>query len=176
MMEGKNLMSEIKFPSVELKQKIAIVTGAGRGLGYWIAQGLAHVGADIAIAEMNPETRKAAAETIKKMGRRSLFIETDVARVDWVEAMVAQVLKEWGRIDILINNAGVNVRKKAEEVTPENFDWVVGVNLRGVYFCSQAVGKVMIQQKQGKIINMASCRSIRLAPTSRLGCLSTGNR
>ncbi len=157
-------MSEMKFPSVELKDKIAIVTGGGQGLGYWIALGLAHAGADIAIAEIRPETGKAAAEKIKEMGRKSLFIETDMSRVDSVEAMVERVLQGWGRIDILINNAGVNVRKKAEEVTPEDFDRVVGVNLRGVYFCSQAVGKVMIRQKNGKIINIASAAGFLVRP------------
>ncbi len=149
-------MSEIKFPSVDLTGKIAVVTGAGRGLGFWISQGLAHAGADIAIAEIIPDTGKAAVSTIQKMGRRSLFIETDVSRPEMVEVMVEKVVKEGGRIDILVNNAGVTVRKKVEEVTPQDFDYIVGVNLRGVYFCSQAVGKVMIGQKYGKIVNLAS--------------------
>ncbi len=149
-------MVEMNFPPNHVQGKIALVTGAGRGLGRWIALGLAHAGADVVIAEINSETGQETAQDVQKMGRKSLFVETDVAQVDSIEAMVGKVVKEWGRIDILVNNAGVNVRRKVEDVTPEDFDSVVSVNLRGVYFCSQAVGKVMIRQKQGKIINIAS--------------------
>jgi NAD(P)-dependent dehydrogenase (short-subunit alcohol dehydrogenase family) len=155
-MKGETSVSEIVFPSMDVKGKIAIVTGAGQGLGRWMALGLAHAGADIVIAEVNPQTGKSTADEVQKMGRRTLYIETDVARVDSIQAMVARVMKEWGRIDILVNNAGISVRKKAEEVTPEEFDRVAAVNLRGAYFCAQAVGKVMIQQREGKIINIAS--------------------
>jgi NAD(P)-dependent dehydrogenase (short-subunit alcohol dehydrogenase family) len=149
-------VEEIRYPSMDLGGKVAIVTGAGQGLGLWIALGLAHAGADLVIAEVNPRTGKAAAEEIQKMGRKSLFVEADVRRADSIQAMADRVVQEWGRIDILVNNAGVNVRKKAEEVSPEEFDAVSAVNLRGVYFCAQAVGKVMIQQRQGRIINIAS--------------------
>lgn len=149
-------MTDIRFPTMEVKGKIAIVTGAGQGLGRWMALGLAHAGADIVVSEINPQTGKAVADEVQKMGRRALFIATDVSRVDSIQAMVDRVVHEWGRIDILVNNAGINVRKKAEEVTPEDFDGVTAVNLRGAYFCAQAVGKVMLQQKQGRIINIAS--------------------
>jgi NAD(P)-dependent dehydrogenase (short-subunit alcohol dehydrogenase family) len=149
-------VTDIRFPSMEVKGKIAVVTGAGQGLGRWMALGLAHAGADIVVSEINPQTGQDAAEEVQGMGRRALFIETDVARVDSIQAMVDRVVREWGRIDILVNNAGINVRRKAEEVTPEDFDRVAAVNLRGAYFCAQAVGRVMLRQKQGKIINIAS--------------------
>ena len=149
-------MTEIRFPSMNLGGRVAVVTGAGQGLGLWMALGLAQAGADLMIAEINSQMGEAAAEEVRKTGRKALFIETDVRREDSIRAMVDRVVQEWGKIDILVNNAGVNVRKKAEEVEPEDFDEVAAVNLRGVYFRAQAAGKVMIQQKQGKIINIAS--------------------
>lgn len=157
-------MVDIKFPSMDVKGKIAIITGSGQGLGRWMALGLAHAGADIVVSEINPDTGKSTAEEVKSMGRRSLFIETDVARVDSIQAMVDRVVREWGGIDILVNNAGVNIRKKVEEVTPEEFDRVAAINLRGAYFCAQAAGKVMIQQRQGKIINIASAAGLLVRP------------
>ncbi len=155
-MKGETSVPEIVFPSMDVKGKIAIVTGAGQGLGCWMALGLAHAGADIVIAEVNPQTGKSTADEVKKMGRRALFIETDVTQVNSIQGMVGRVVKEWGRIDILVNNAGINICRRAEELTPEEFDQVAAVNLRGAYFCAQAVGKVMIQQREGKIINIAS--------------------
>ena len=149
-------MEEIRYPSTDLRGKVAIVTGAGQGLGLWMALGLAQAGADVAVAEINPQTGEAAAEAIRKTGRRAIFVETDVRRVESIRAMVDRTAGEWGKVDILVNNAGINVRKKAEEVAPEDFDAVSGVNLRGVYFCAQAAGRVMIQQRKGKIINVAS--------------------
>jgi 2-dehydro-3-deoxy-D-gluconate 5-dehydrogenase len=157
-------MVDIQFPAMDLKGKIAVVTGSGRGLGRWMALGLAHAGADIVVGEMNLETGAATARDIESMGRRSLLIETDVTRVESIEAMAEAAVREWGRIDILINNAGWNARRKAEEATPGEFDGVVAVNLRGVYFCCQAVGKVMIRQRGGKIINIASAAAFLVRP------------
>ena len=147
---------------MDLKGKTAIVTGAGQGLGRWMALGLANAGADVCVAELNLETGKSVAAEISKMGRRSLFIETDVSRVDSSEAMAARVVQEWGRIDILVNNAGINIRNKVEDVKPADFDKVAAVNLRGAYFCAQAVGRIMIGQGRGKIINIASAAGLQV--------------
>jgi NAD(P)-dependent dehydrogenase (short-subunit alcohol dehydrogenase family) len=160
-------MVDIKFPSMDLKGKTAIVTGAGQGLGFWIALGLAHAGADIVISEINPETGESAAEQIKNLGKRSLFIKTDVAKPDSIQSMVDRVIQEWGHIDILVNSAGVSTSRnkaKAEDMTPEEFDRVSSINLRGVYFCSQAAGKIMMKQKQGKIINIVSAAGFLVRP------------
>jgi len=157
-------MEEIKFPRMDVQGKIAIVTGSGQGLGRWMALGLAHAGADIVVSEINPQTGISTAEEVERMGKRSLFIETDVARVDSIQAMVDRVVEKWGGIDILVNNAGVNIRKKVEEVTPEDFDRVASINLRGAYFCAQAAGRVMIRQRQGKIINIASAAGLLVRP------------
>ncbi len=157
-------MVEIKFPTLDLQGRIAMVTGSGRGIGRWIALGLAHAGADVVVSEMNPETGKGTVGDVQGMGRKAMYVETDVSRVDSIRAMVERVVKEWGRIDILVNNAGTTVIRKAEEATPEEFDRVAAVNLRGVYFCSQAVGKVMIQQRRGRIINIASAAAFLVRP------------
>lgn len=157
-------MIDIKFPSVDLKGKIAIVTGAGQGLGRWMALGLAHAGADIVVSEKNLPTGKSTAEEVQSMGRRSLFIETDVASMDSIQGMVGRVVREWGRIDILVNNAGVSSHKEALEASPEEFDWITAINLRGVFFCAQAAAKVMIQQRYGKVINIASTAGFLVRP------------
>jgi len=141
---------------MNLSGKSAIVTGAGQGLGLWMALGLAHAGADTVIAEINPQAGEASAEEIRKAGRRSLFIETDVRREDSIQSMVDRVLKEWGRIDILVNNAGVNIRKQVLDLTIADWDQVLDTNLKGYFLVAQAVVPAMIKQKKGKVINMAS--------------------
>ncbi len=140
-------MGEIKFPSMELTGKVAVVTGAGQGLGLWMALGLAHAGADVAVAELNPETGPRAAEEVKKLGRRSLYQHCGVRDVDSTRVMIDRVVGEWGRVDILVNNAGINIRKKVEEAEPKDFDEVVAAYFRGTYFCAQTAGKTMIRQK-----------------------------
>ena len=147
----------LKFPNYDLSERTAVVTGASRGLGKWIALGLASAGADLLVTYR--ENRTQAEETchrITQMGRKAVPWQVDVADVKAVTAMIDAAGRELGGLDILVNNAGVGVKKKALEVAPEDFDYVVGVNLRGVYFCCQAAARVMLLRKRGKIINLAS--------------------
>jgi NAD(P)-dependent dehydrogenase (short-subunit alcohol dehydrogenase family) len=139
-----------------LSGKVAIVTGGGRGLGATLGVGLAQYGAEIVIAEIDatevPNTQKRIAD----VGGQSHFMRTDVTDKQSVQAMVDEVKKLRGRIDILVNNAGTSVRGPAEGVTEEGWDKVLDVNLKSQFLCAQAVGRIMIEQKSGNIINIAS--------------------
>ena len=139
-----------------LDGQVGVVTGGGQGLGRTFCHAFAEAGADVVIAELNPTTGPQVAEEIEAQGRQALFIETDVRQMESVEAMVAQALAHFGRIDFLMNNAGIVQHLEAEEVTPEEWRDVLDVNLNGVFFCSQAVGRHMIQERRGRIINIAS--------------------
>jgi NAD(P)-dependent dehydrogenase (short-subunit alcohol dehydrogenase family) len=132
------------------------VTGGGQGLGKAFCHAFAEAGADIVIAEINPETGPVTAEEIEAKGKRALFIETDVTSPESVEAMAAKTVEAFGKVDFLMNNAGVVIWKEAEDVSAEDWRKVIDVNLNGVFFCAQAVGRHMIAQKQGRIINIAS--------------------
>jgi NAD(P)-dependent dehydrogenase (short-subunit alcohol dehydrogenase family) len=144
------------FPSYELKDKVAVVTGSGQGLGKWIALGLAQAGANILVADLVAENASQSAQEIEKMGRKSIFAEVDVGDPEAVVRMTEMAQRELGSLDILVNNAGINIHKKALDMTPEDFDRIVRVNSKGVYFCSQAAARLMIPKKRGKIINIAS--------------------
>jgi 2-deoxy-D-gluconate 3-dehydrogenase len=145
-----------KFPVYSLKGKVAIVTGAGQGLGKWIALGLAHAGADILAADLMADSAEETCREIKELGRNSIFKAINVADIEAVRDMIATAETSLGGLDILVNNAGINIHKKALEFTPEEFSRVVDVNEKGVYFCSQAAAQHMIQKGGGKIINIAS--------------------
>jgi NAD(P)-dependent dehydrogenase (short-subunit alcohol dehydrogenase family) len=147
-----------------LSGRVAIVTGGSRGIGFEIAEGLASAGAISVIADIVAERGEEAAEIIRKKGFRAKSIPVDVTKRDSVQNMVSQVIREFGQIDILVNCAGIILRKPIEEVTDEEWDAIMDVNLRGVFLCSQIVGMKMIKRKQGKIINISSNVSQVLQP------------
>jgi 2-deoxy-D-gluconate 3-dehydrogenase len=139
--------------------KVAFITGAGSGLGQASAVALAQAGAEIALTEL-PGKENLAQDTVRMVeaaGRRALDIPLDVTRLTMITAAIEQVLKHYGRIDILVNNAGINVPRLAVDVTEEDWDRVLDVNLKGVFFVAQAVAKTaMIPRGGGKVINIAS--------------------
>lgn len=140
----------------DLSGRVAIVTGAGRGMGYHIALALAKYGADLVICSRTvSELEKLGAE-IQDLGRRVFIREVDIKKIPDINAMAIDAVDFFGHIDILINNAGINRPQWAEDVSEENWDDVMETNLKGLFFCTQAVGKVMIRQKKGKIINVSS--------------------
>jgi len=157
-------MEKIDYPKMTLEGKIALVTGAAQGVGKWISLGIAHAGADVAVADLNLEGAKQTAKEIEETGHKAFPVKTDVAKIDSIREMVRKTLASFGRIDCLVNNAGVNVHKPALEITPEDFDFVCGVNFRGVYFASQIVAKEMIPKGGGKIINISSAAGLLLRP------------
>jgi gluconate 5-dehydrogenase len=141
----------------DLSGKTAFVTGAGSGLGQAIAEGYAQWGAAVAVVDINLAAACQVTEGIGAAGGRAVAVQCDVTQEASVQAAVAQTLREFGQIDVLVANAGIGDRNPAEEMTIEQWDRVLAVNLRGVWLCDQAVGKQMIARGQGgSIINMAS--------------------
>ena len=149
-------MEKIPFPEFDLSGKVAIVTGAGRGMGYHTALALAKYGADIVICSRTLSELERVGEEIEKIGRKVLIQQVDIRNISEIHSMVNASIKLFDRIDILINNAGINIPQWAVDVTEEAWDKVIDTYLKGLFFCAQAVGKVMIQQKKGKIINISS--------------------
>jgi 2-deoxy-D-gluconate 3-dehydrogenase len=138
----------------DLEGKIAIVTGASRGLGKAMAIGLAKAGAIVVVTDVL-DTSETVNE-IKKINRESFGLKVDVSNKSVVESMVKQILKKFGRIDILVNNAGILRTSDAEKLDIEDWRKVIDINLTGQFLCAQAVGKHMIRQRSGKIINISS--------------------
>jgi len=146
----------MKFPDFRLTDKIAIVTGASTGIGYGTALALANAGADVVVTSRSVGRAEPVAAEIREMGRASLPLALEVTSLDSIEAMVQATLERFGRIDILVNNAGINIPEPALDVTEEHWDRVLDINLKGLFFCAQAVGRVMVAQGSGKIINISS--------------------
>jgi NAD(P)-dependent dehydrogenase (short-subunit alcohol dehydrogenase family) len=149
-------MNTVASSDFDLSGKVAIMTGAGRGMGYPMALALARYGADLVICSRTVSELEKVKGEIEALGRRALVQRMDVTRIPEIHAMVEAAIKTFGHIDILVNNAGVNAPQWAEDVTEEAWDKVFNTNLKGLFFCAQAVGRVMIQQKKGKIINVSS--------------------
>jgi len=139
-----------------LEGRVAIVTGAGRGIGRGIAQGLASQGAKVVCASRTRSQLDEVVEAIQNTGGEAMACEMDMKDLDSVRGSVNAALDAYGQIDILVNNAGMNIREPFEEVTEEHYDEIMAVNLKGLYFLTQAVAKHMIPRKQGKIIHIGS--------------------
>ncbi|MCF8111113.1 MAG: glucose 1-dehydrogenase [Desulfobacteraceae bacterium] len=157
-------MEKIKYPDLRIDGKVALVTGASRGLGKWIALGMANAGADVAVASRTLKDCEQTAEEIKSHGVRALAVQADVSDPGSIKEMVQKTVAHFGRLDCLVNNAGINVRNSVFEFTPEEFDRVSNVNFRGVYFASQAAARQMAARGGGKIINMSSSAGFLIRP------------
>jgi NAD(P)-dependent dehydrogenase (short-subunit alcohol dehydrogenase family) len=139
-----------------LEGRVGIVTGGGQGLGKVFCEAYSEMGASVVVAELNPETGRKVAEDIASKGRRSLFVETDITSLANVQHMVDVTVAQFGRVDFLMNNAGIVKWRAAEDVSEEEWRKVIDVNLNGLFYCSQAAAKVMIRQGGGSIVNIAS--------------------
>lgn len=146
----------MKIPTCDLTGKVALVTGGTKGLGYGMALGLAQAGADIVVVSRTAADCEKVADEIKALGRDALAAPTDVTNPDAVQKLIDDSVEKFGKIDILVNNAGSAITKKAEDLTLEDWDRVINIDLRAAFIVAQAVGKEMIKQKSGKIINIAS--------------------
>ncbi|MFC2047644.1 SDR family NAD(P)-dependent oxidoreductase [Chloroflexota bacterium] len=152
--------------------KIAVVTGGKHGIGKAIALALAQAGADVVVCSRVIEDGKlkAVADEIKMLGRRSLAVQTDITRRADVDNLIQKVLDEFGRIDILVNNAGVLIQSPLLELSEEDWDKTIDTDLKGYYFCCQAVGIRMVEQKSGNIINIASGLATKALPLHGVYC------
>jgi len=153
----------------DLTGKIAIVIGGSGGIGHTLAVALAKAGADVVVSSRRLDKLEPVAEEIRALGRKSLAISADVTQEQSVDDMVELVLKEFPRIDILVNTAGLIIRKPAESIPIDEWQKVMDVNARGTFICCQAVAQTMIKQRAGKIINMSSVRG---AYGDRLGAVA----
>ena len=161
-------------PSFPLPGKVAIVKWLGRGIGRAVALALAEAGADIAICDrvIEDDELKAVAEEVRRLGRRSLAVQADITHKTDVESLVQRVIDEFGVIDILVNNAAMNIRAPLLELGEDGWDRVIDTDLKGCYLCSQAAGKRMVDQKRGNIINIASTAAIKAAPQMGAYCIA----
>ncbi|CAB1059181.1 Oxidoreductase, short-chain dehydrogenase/reductase family [Olavius sp. associated proteobacterium Delta 1] len=140
----------------DLKGRVAIVTGGNRGIGFAVAGGLAKAGAAVVIANRNADAGQKAALTISNKGFKATAVSTDVSEKSSVANLVTRVVEDFGRIDILVNSAGVIDRGPVEEFSETQYDYIMDINLKGLFFCCQLVGKEMIKRGRGKIINISS--------------------
>lgn len=164
-------MGATSFP---LQGRVAIVTGGRRGIGEAIALALAEAGADIAVCDRVTEDGEleAVAEEVQQLGRRSLAVRADITQKADVDSMVQRVVDEFGAIDILVNSAAMNIRAPLLELREDGWDRVINTDLKGYYLCSQAVGKRMVEQKRGSIINIASTAAIKAAAEMGAYCIA----
>jgi NAD(P)-dependent dehydrogenase (short-subunit alcohol dehydrogenase family) len=160
------------LPDFRIDGRAALVTGAARGLGRAIAVALAHAGADVALGLRDARTGGDVVAEIEGMGRRALPLQMDIADLGQVWTAVGQAVDGLGRLDVLVNNAGIGPENPAEEVRVEDFDRTIAVNLRGTFFTSQAAGRVMIERGGGRIVNLSSQAGFVALPGESVYCLT----
>jgi NAD(P)-dependent dehydrogenase (short-subunit alcohol dehydrogenase family) len=164
----------MSIPNFSLSGQRALVTGGRRGIGRSIALTFAEAGADVAVCDLviDDGQLEGVAEEIQKHGRRSLAIQADTSRKVDVENMVQRTVKEFGSIDILVNNAGIVATGPFLDLSEEEWDRVVSVNLKGYYLCAQTVAKRMVEPKKGSIVNIASEAAFKAVPGMGVYCVS----
>ncbi|MGJ9457837.1 SDR family NAD(P)-dependent oxidoreductase [Oceanobacillus sp. CF4.6] len=146
----------MKIPSFSLENKVALVTGGSKGIGFGMAAALGEYGASVTIASRGIQDLKKAEKDLTERGIRSKGFQVDVTDKEQVEKLIQDIVTEFGQLDILVNNAGMNIRKPLVEIEEADWDKVLTTNLKGVFLVGQAVAKQMIKQKSGKIINISS--------------------
>lgn len=167
-------MVKLKRSVMDFTDKIIIVTGAGKGIGKCIAQTYALQGAKVIIAEKEPDTGTETAKEINSKGGTALFLRTDVRLPADIKELMSRTVESFGRIDILINNAGVSRWKSPYELSVEEWDEIININLRGYFLCSREAAKVMKKQGGGSIVNISSTRAFMSEPDTEAYAASKG--
>ncbi len=157
----------------DIRGRKALVTGAGRGIGKVLALTLAEAGCDVALAGLHPDNLELVSAEIYKMGVKALTIQADVSSKNQVDSAFKLVEKEFGHLDICVNNAGISLQCPVEEMPEENWDRIMNINLKGVFLCSQAAAKLMIPRKKGSIINIASISGTAVNVPQKQGVYNT---
>jgi NAD(P)-dependent dehydrogenase (short-subunit alcohol dehydrogenase family) len=160
------------YPRFTLGGQVALVTGAARGLGRAIALALADAGADVALGLRRGGTADDLCREIEAMNRRAMDVPMDVTDLAQIGSAVDAVVERFGRLDILVNNAGLGPGNPAEDVNEADFDLTMNVNVKGLFFASQAAGRVMIRQGSGRIVNLSSQAGFVALPTEAIYCAS----
>jgi 2-dehydro-3-deoxy-D-gluconate 5-dehydrogenase len=168
------LDDEFVMPSLRIDGQVALVTGGSRGLGLGIALALAHAGADIALAARTRDALERAAALVRRIGRRAYVIEADVSSVASIREMVAAAHREYGRLDVLVNAAGINIRRPSDTFTEGDWDTLMTVNLKSAFFAAQQAARVMRTQGHGRIINVGSLTFELAVPNVTLYAISKG--
>jgi NAD(P)-dependent dehydrogenase (short-subunit alcohol dehydrogenase family) len=158
----------------DLKGRVAVVTGAGSGLGAAMAMGFAQVGVTVVVADINEKGAEATLATIVDQGGKAIAVSLDVTKRDACFALAEEVKRDHGRVDILVNSAGSAFRSSAEDFPEDKFNFILDLNLKGTYFCCQAFGGVMLGQGKGAIINIASIGSFVAYPWASAYLASKG--
>jgi NAD(P)-dependent dehydrogenase (short-subunit alcohol dehydrogenase family) len=161
-----------EYPDFRLDGQTALVTGAARGLGRAISLALADAGADVVLGLRDASDAEDLATEIEAMGRRSMRVQMDVLDIGQVRGAVDDIVAQMGRIDVLVNNAGLGPQKPATDVIEADYDLTFDTNVKGLFFTSQAVGKVMIAQGSGRIVNLSSQAGFIALPGEAIYCAS----
>lgn len=146
----------MEYPNFKLDDQVALVTGASMGIGYGLAKAMAKAGAKVAVAARSTNALQKLVAEIQGEGGEASAFELDVRDVAQINSVMAQVCDQFGRLDILVNNAGLGANHPAVEVTEADWDEMMAVNLKGLFFCCQAAGRIMLEQGYGRIINISS--------------------
>ena len=155
-----------------LEGKVAIITGGGTGIGRSIALQFAEAGADVVVGSRTQANLEKVAEEVRTLGKRSLAVPVDITKKAEIDNLVQKVIDEFDAIDILVNNAGRFLGERLIDTPEEHWDQIMNVDLKGHYLCSQAVARIMMERKSGKIINVASDLGVRAAQDGGAYCIA----
>jgi NAD(P)-dependent dehydrogenase (short-subunit alcohol dehydrogenase family) len=172
--DGLSIGPDFVASLFDLQGRVAVVTGAGSGLGAAISIGYAQAGVTVVLADISEEGAERTADTIAEQGGTAVVRRLDVTSKEEVDALAEEVVAEHGHVDILVNSAGSAFRSAAEEFPEERFDFIVGLNLKGTYLCCQAFGRKMLEQGKGSIINLGSIGSFIAYPWASAYLASKG--